>query len=125
MDHHPAVVMRGYASIDPTKADEAVEYRERIPDIDVIVGADRVQYNSMHIFKMEAKADCFVMDDGFQHRRLYRDLDIVVMDLLRDAFSQKMLPAGWLREPISGLARADAVVVSHMLACLTHNLLQK
>jgi tetraacyldisaccharide 4'-kinase len=53
------------------------------------------------------------MDDGFQHRRLHRDLDIVVMDLLRDAFSQQMLPAGWLREPLSGLQRADAVVVSH------------
>ena len=53
------------------------------------------------------------MDDGFQHRRLHRDLDIVVLDYLRDAFSQRMLPAGWLREPITGLKRADAVVVSH------------
>ena len=110
--HHPAVVMRGYASIDPTKADEAVEYRERIPDIDVIVGADRVSTINAYL-QNGGEADCFVMDDGFQHRRLHRDLDIVVMDLLRDAFSQKMLPAGWLREPISGLARADAVVVSH------------
>ena len=109
---HPAVVMRGYASIDPSKADEAVEYRERIPDIDVIVGADRVQTIRAYL-DHGGKADCFVMDDGFQHRRLHRDLDIVVMDFLRDAFTQKMLPAGWLREPISGLARADAVVVSH------------
>jgi tetraacyldisaccharide 4'-kinase len=53
------------------------------------------------------------MDDGFQHRRLHRDLDIVVLDFLRDALVERMLPAGWLREPIEGLKRADAFVVSH------------
>ena len=53
------------------------------------------------------------MDDGFQHRRLYRDLDIVVLDFLRDALEDNMLPIGWLREPVQGLKRADAFVVSH------------
>lgn len=110
--YNPAVVMRGYASVDPEKADEAVEYRVRLDNIDVIVGANRFLQISRYI-ERGGGADCFIMDDGFQHRCLHRDLDIVVLDFLRDAFSQRMLPAGWLREPISGLKRADAIVVSH------------
>ena len=110
--HNPAVVMRGYASVDPELADEAVEYRERLDAIDVIVGADRVATVNAYI-KDGGSADCFVMDDGFQHRRIARDLDIVVMDFQRDPFKQRRLPAGWLREPVIGLQRSDAVVVSH------------
>lgn len=110
--HNPAIVMRGYASVDPALADEVIEYRERLKNIDVIVGADRYAQITMYL-QEGGTADCLVMDDGFQHRRLHRDLDIVVLDFLRDAFSQCMLPAGWLREPIAGLKRADAVVVSH------------
>ncbi len=111
--HNPAVVMRGYAAVNPENADEAIEYRERIDSIDVIVGANRHVHISKYI-EEGGKADCLIMDDGFQHRKLYRDLDIVVLDFLCDAFSQQMLPAGWLREPVEGLKRADAVVVSHV-----------
>lgn len=110
--HNPAIVMRGYASVDPEFADEAVEYRDRIDNIDVIIGGDRFAQIDAYI-KGGGKADCLVMDDGFQHRKLHRDLDIVVLDFLRDAFEQRMLPAGWLREPVEGLKRAGAVVVSH------------
>ena len=110
--HNPAIVMRGYASVDPSLADEAVEYHDRLQDIDIIVGSDRYASISAYL-EGGGKADCLVMDDGFQHRRLHRDLDIVVLDFLRDALSQRMLPAGWLREPLQGLLRADALVVSH------------
>lgn len=110
--YNPAIVMRGYASIDPANADEAIEYRQRLGAIDIVVGADRVATVNAYI-EEGGSADCFVMDDGFQHRRIARDLDIVVMDFLRDPFAQRMLPAGWLREPTEGLQRCDAVVVSH------------
>ena len=110
--HSPAIVMRGYASVDPSKADEAVEYREQLQEIDIIVGGDRYA-NITSYLANGGQADCFVMDDGFQHRRLHRDLDIVVLDFLRDALEERMLPAGWLREPIEGLKRAGAFVVSH------------
>lgn len=110
--HNPAIVMRGYKAVNPELADEAVEYKEKFGEIDVIVGGDRFEHISSYL-EAGGKADCLVMDDGFQHRKLHRDLDIVVMDYLRDAFSQRMLPAGWLREPVNGLRRADAVVVSH------------
>ena len=110
--YNPAIVMRGYAAVDPENADEAVEYREKLKDIDVIVGSNRVETIQKYI-EGGGAADCLIMDDGFQHRRLARDVDIVVMDYLRDPFSQRVLPAGWLREPIEGLQRCDAVVVSH------------
>jgi tetraacyldisaccharide 4'-kinase len=110
--HNPAIVMRGYAAVHPELADEAVEYKEKFGEIDVIIGGDRFVHISKYV-EDGGKADCLVMDDGFQHRKLHRDLDIVVLDFLRDAFSQRMLPAGWLREPIVGLRRADAIVVSH------------
>ncbi len=110
--HNPAVVMRGYASVDPSLADEVVEYHDQLEDIDIIVGGDRHAQISSYL-KNGGNADFLVMDEGFQHRRLHRDLDIVVLDFLRDALSQQMLPAGWLREPVQGLRRADALVVSH------------
>ncbi len=110
--HNPAIVMRGYASVDPSKADEVVEYHDQLQEIDIVVGADRYANITSYIAN-GGQADCFVMDDGFQHRRLHRDLDIVVLDFLRNALVERMLPAGWLREPIEGLKRAHAFVVSH------------
>jgi tetraacyldisaccharide 4'-kinase len=53
-----------------------------------------------------------VMDDGFQHRRLARDLDIVAIDATRPFGYGKVLPAGLLREPVTGLRRAHAVVLT-------------
>ncbi|MHC4574969.1 MAG: tetraacyldisaccharide 4'-kinase [Planctomycetota bacterium] len=52
------------------------------------------------------------MDDGFQHRRLQRDLDIVTIDATRPFGCGRLLPAGLLREPLTALKRADAVVIT-------------
>jgi tetraacyldisaccharide 4'-kinase len=57
--------------------------------------------------------DCIVLDDGFQHRRIARQLDIVLIDATRSPFEDRLLPAGWLREKISSLRRAHAVVITH------------
>ncbi|MDQ3490179.1 MAG: tetraacyldisaccharide 4'-kinase, partial [Acidobacteriota bacterium] len=54
----------------------------------------------------------FVLDDGFQHRKVRRDLDIVCIDATNPFGNGKMLPAGILREPINGFRRADAVVIT-------------
>src|SRR5690606_38212888 len=59
------------------------------------------------------RVDCVVLDDGFQHRRLARDLDIVLIDASRSPFEDRLLPAGWLREPVESLRRADAIVLTH------------
>lgn len=57
--------------------------------------------------------DCIVLDDGFQHRQIARDLDIVLIDASRSPFEDHLLPRGWLREPTSSLRRAHAVVITH------------
>jgi tetraacyldisaccharide 4'-kinase len=57
-------------------------------------------------------AQVLVMDDGFQHRRLARDLDIVTIDATRPFGYGRLLPAGLLREPVAGLNRAHAVVLT-------------
>jgi tetraacyldisaccharide 4'-kinase len=57
-------------------------------------------------------AQIFVLDDGFQHMRIARDLDIVTLDATEPWGGGHMLPRGRLREPVSGLARADCVVIT-------------
>jgi tetraacyldisaccharide 4'-kinase len=56
--------------------------------------------------------DCFVLDDGFQHFRLARSLDIVMIDATDPWGGRQMLPAGRLREPLTGLKRADCFVLT-------------
>lgn len=57
------------------------------------------------------KAEAFILDDGFQHLRLARDLDIVTLDAT-DAWSNGLLPYGRRREPLSSLARADCLIIT-------------
>ena len=56
--------------------------------------------------------DCFVLDDGFQHRRLHRDADVVLIDATNPFGYGHVLPRGMLREPIEGLSRAHLVIVT-------------
>ena len=76
----------------------------------VIADADRVAAADWAVRKFGVTA--FVLDDGFQHRRANRDLDIVCIDATDPFGKRQMLPAGRLREPIENLRRADAVVIS-------------
>ena len=58
------------------------------------------------------KAQAVVLDDGFQHRALHRDLDIVLIDATHSPFTMAMLPAGHRRDALSSLKRADAVLLT-------------
>lgn len=109
----PAIAMRGYKQSHGL-SDEAAEYAdhfgERVP---VVAQPDRVE-GLMRLFaEVGHGVDCVVLDDGFQHRRLARQLDIVLVDASREPFSDACLPSGWLREPVGSLARADVVVLTH------------
>jgi tetraacyldisaccharide 4'-kinase len=73
----------------------------------VIVGADR--YQAGLLAEREFSARWHLLDDGFQHRRLHRDFDIVLLPA--EDLAGALLPLGRLREPVSALRRADAVVV--------------
>lgn len=111
--HHPAIALRGYASKNGL-SDEAELHRAALPDVPLAVGPNRVQQLLRLFASPEGESvDVVVLDDGFQHRRLARQLDIVLIDATQDPFAQRLLPAGWLREPVSSLARAHAVVLTH------------
>ncbi|MFI5114601.1 MAG: tetraacyldisaccharide 4'-kinase [Terriglobales bacterium] len=75
--------------------------------VPVIVGESR--YDAGRVAERKFQPQLHVLDDGFQHRSLHRDFDIVLMTE-RD-FGDRMLPSGRLREPLSSLTRADAVVL--------------
>ncbi len=105
----PAIVTRGYAAVRGGEADEVLELRAALPGVPVVVSPDRVAGAERAI---AAGSNCIVLDDGFQHRRLARDLDIVVIDALDPWGAGRLLPAGRLREPLHALRRAQLVVIS-------------
>ncbi|NIO07607.1 MAG: tetraacyldisaccharide 4'-kinase, partial [Deltaproteobacteria bacterium] len=79
------------------------------PGVVVAVGADRYELGNWVLSQSEI--DCFILDDGFQHLGLHRDLNVLLVDGSDSFGLQKLLPAGRLREPLSGAGRATAVVV--------------
>ncbi len=89
--------------------DEAYMLSKMLKNTSVVVSEDRYQGGLVAV--KELGADIVILDDGFQHRRLYRDLDIVL--LRKRDLKDKLLPFGRLREPLSSLKRADAVVLSY------------
>ncbi|HEX7343678.1 MAG TPA: tetraacyldisaccharide 4'-kinase [bacterium] len=83
--------------------DEPQIFARRLPGVPVAVDADRVRGGAALI--KEFSPQIMLLDDGFQHRRLARDLDIVLIDPQRD-LTDHLLPRGLLREPVSSLKRA-------------------
>jgi tetraacyldisaccharide 4'-kinase len=79
----------------------------------IVVGSDRLEGARC---AATAGAGVVVLDDGFQHRRLARDLDIVVLDARAPFNNGRVLPQGTLREPPSSLARAQLVVLTRVRA---------
>jgi tetraacyldisaccharide 4'-kinase len=106
----PAIALRGYRAHGGL-SDEAEEYRALLPAVPLAVGANRARTIAA-LLARRPDVDCVVLDDGFQHRGLARDLDIVLVDATRPGLAGRLLPAGWLREPSQALRRADAVVVT-------------
>ena len=90
--------------------DEPVELARKIPALVVAVGADRVRAAETLLEKLGRHV--ILLDDGFQHRRLARDVDLVCFDCTESESSLHLLPAGRLREPLRNLKRADAVVLT-------------
>lgn len=123
---HPAVVSRGYlgrAGRGPllvsggdgprvearVSGDEPYLLARSLPGVVVVAGSDRLAGCRA---AREAGADVVVLDDGFQHLRLGRDLDLVLLDAHSPFGNYRLLPAGSLREPASGLSRADLVLIT-------------
>lgn len=105
-----AILSRGYAALGAGGNDEARELARVLPDIPHYQDPDRVQAARRAI--EEQKAELLLLDDGFQHRRLHRDLDIVLLDALEPFGYGHVFPRGTLREPVEELRRAHVIVLS-------------
>jgi tetraacyldisaccharide 4'-kinase len=123
----PAVVTRGYrgnregkvvvvsdgATIEggyPEFGDEAVLMAHKLPGVPVVMARDRAEGGREAIRRFGAEA--ILLDDGFQHLQLARDLDIVLLDRANPLGYGYLLPRGLLREPVGALRRADLIVVT-------------
>jgi len=126
-NRRPVVVSRGYGRKDETKiivvsdgqsvlvdtqtgGDEPVMIGSKLPGIPVVVG--RKRYQAALLALQRFSPDVVVLDDGFQHIQLKRDLDIVLLDAGNPFGNGKLFPAGILREPINALKRAHAVLIT-------------
>lgn len=108
-DTRPVILSRGYGSQSGPN-DEALVLEENLPDVPHLQGVDRVALAQTAVEELEA--ELILLDDGFQHRRLHRDLDIVLVDATNPWGYGHLLPRGLLREPTSSLRRAGVVIVS-------------
>jgi tetraacyldisaccharide 4'-kinase len=90
--------------------DEPYLLASRLYDVPVMVSKDR--RTSGVCAETKYQAEVLILDDGFQHWRLSRDLDIVVIDSLNPFGNLKLFPAGILREPMSSLKRADILILT-------------
>lgn len=106
------VVSRGNGPLVPVEAagDEPFLIARRVPGASVVVGSSR--YEAGRLAEREGLGDTFILDDGFQHRGLYRDFDLVAVDLAEWNGPDRLLPQGRWREPRSSIGRAHAVAVS-------------
>jgi tetraacyldisaccharide 4'-kinase len=104
------ILSRGYKGRDGT-SDEIELMKHRLHQRAVFgVGANRYEQGK----KLEAKVDVFLLDDGFQHLQLARDVNLLLLDAAQPLAKQAMLPTGRLREPISAMARADLLVFTRI-----------
>ena len=97
--------------VGPNEAgDEAFLIAQRCPKALVAVGADRYQLGDWVLHRFPV--DCLVLDDGFQHLGLYRDVNLLLVDATDGEGLAALVPAGRLREPLQAAARATAIVVT-------------
>ena len=121
----PVILSRGYKSKKPggttvvsdetavlldvrEAGDEAFLLAQTLPGIPIVIGPDRVA--SGRFACEQFKPDILILDDGFQHFRLKRDMDIVLIDLCRGLGNGHLLPRGILREPRNALGRAQIII---------------
>lgn len=119
-----AILSRGYAATIKQKNspleknvcnDEYLLFQENIPDIPHLLNKDRVKSGLEAIRCFQA--EYLLLDDGFQHIRLARDLNIVTIDALNPFGYEYVVPRGMLREPLEGLIRADMIMLTHTDQC--------
>jgi tetraacyldisaccharide 4'-kinase len=107
----PAILLRGYTVGSSQRSDEQMVLQHAL-NAQLVTGPDRIA-SAQRALAADAGIDLFILDDAFQHRRVARDLDIVLIDATNPFGFGHVLPRGLLREPLSGLGRAEALIVTH------------
>src|SRR5256712_10340872 len=103
-----AILSRGYRGTNGT-SDEIELMRFRLQDrVSFGVGGNR--FTQGRRLESQQSIDVFLLDDGFQHLQLARDLDILLMDASRPLAGEALLPAGPLREPLAAMSRANLII---------------
>ena len=101
---NPAILIRGYGK------DEVYMLKDKFKDVPVLAGRDRIKTAADALRRY--CADTVILDDGFQHWRMGRDLDIVLIDSQLPFGNRRLIPRGILREPLSSLKRADVFLLT-------------
>ena len=109
LEKRVAILSRGYGTREG-RNDEALVLEENLPDVPHLQGADRVALVQTAVEELESEV--LILDDGFQHRRLRRDLDIVLIDATAPWGHGYLFPRGLLREPPSSLRRAHLAMIT-------------
>ena len=124
LGYRPAILSRGYGRkerrpllVTPNQTwgevgDEPLLLATALPGVPVMVGPDRLLTG--FLATQNSGADILLMDDGFQHRRIARTIDIVVIDAAHPLGNGRLLPAGPLRESVRALSRAHAVFLTRV-----------
>ena len=93
--------------------DEPIFLSSRLRNIPIAVGANK--FNAALQLIKKNKVDVLLFDDGFQTRKIYRDLDIVLLNAFNGIKDYKMFPFGILREPVKCIGRADFVILQKII----------
>ncbi|MHC4404870.1 MAG: tetraacyldisaccharide 4'-kinase, partial [Planctomycetota bacterium] len=109
-DVRVTVISRGYGAEAGAANDEALELEQSLPDVLHLENADRVKAARLAIEEFDCQL--ILLDDAFQHRRIHRDLDVVMLDAAEPFGFDHVFPRGTLREPPHGLRRAHVAVLS-------------
>ena len=109
-DIRVAILSRGYGAGADGRNDEAKELEVLLPDVPHLQNPDRVA--SASIATEELEMQVLLLDDGFQHRKIHRDLEILLLDAREPFGFGHLLPRGLLREPLRSLRRADIVMAT-------------
>lgn len=92
--------------------DEPTQVKLRFPEVPVFVGANRYKAGLALLAKYP-ETQVLLLDDGFQHRKLARDADVLLIDLARPPWKDWLFPLGYLREPLKAYQRADLLILNH------------
>jgi len=134
-----AIISRGYKGKAETKGgivcdgqnvcmkpdqagDEPFMLAQSLKTVPVVVGKNRFKAGTLAVKKFNT--DVILLDDGFQHLGLFRDINLVLLDSARPFGNNYLFPKGTLREPISSISRGDAIILTRSNVTQTNALVK-